>query len=269
MKITISHHTRYAYSPAASRAALRLRLFPPQFEAQQPLDWTVTVNGEVVAPLHTAAFGEQEAVWTTRDPQTELSILAAGTVATKDCAGVVRGLQDCARPGVFLRSTPLTTLDAGLTALAAEARRASVLETLHALSALVADRIAYQANQTHSQTTAAEALAHGFGVCQDHAHVFIAAARGAGVPARYVMGYMAADEDLHETHAWAEAFVPELAAWVGFDPANRRCPTDAYVRLGCGFDAAEAAPVRGCVGPGAEEALTAAVDIAPVVTQEQ
>ena len=269
MKIAIRHHTRYVYTPAASRAALRLRLFPPQFDTQHPLDWTVTINGQTIAPQHTAAFGEQEAVWTTREPQTELSILASGTVETKDAAGVVRGLQDCARPGVFLRTTPLTALDPALSRLAEAARREATLDTLHALCSLVADRVTYQANQTHSLTTAAEALAHGYGVCQDHAHVFIAAARAIGIPARYVMGYMASSDDLHETHAWAEAFVPELAAWVGFDPANRRCPTEAYVRLGCGFDAAEAAPVRGCVGPGAEEALTAAVDIAPVLAQEQ
>lgn len=269
MKITIRHETRYAYSPPASRAALRLRLFPPQFDTQLPLGWTVTVNGQPVAPLYTAAFGEQEAVWSTREPQTELLVLAAGAVDTKDGAGVVRGLQDYARPGVFLRNTPLTALDKALNGLAQEARRGSALDTLHVLCALVAERVAYQPRKTHSRTTAAEVLAQGYGVCQDHAHVFIAAARAIGLPARYVMGYMAADEDLHETHGWAEAFVPELAAWVGFDPANRRCPTDAYVRLGCGFDAAGAAPVRGCVGPGSEEFLTAAVDIAPEVAQEQ
>ncbi|MBU6406033.1 MAG: transglutaminase family protein [Alphaproteobacteria bacterium] len=269
MKITIRHQTRYAYSPPAGRAALRLRLFPPQFDTQQPLGWTVTVNGQPVAPLHTAAFGEQEAVWSTREPQTELLILAAGVVDAKDGAGVVRGLQDYARPGVFLRATSLTAIDRALSGLAQEARCGSSLDTLHALCGLVADRVAYQPRKTHSQTTAAEALAQGYGVCQDHAHVFIATARSIGIPARYVMGYMAAEEDFHETHAWAEAFVPELAAWVGFDPANRRCPTDAYVRLGCGFDAEGAAPIRGCVGPGSKETLTAAVDIALCGAQEQ
>jgi transglutaminase-like putative cysteine protease len=74
------------------------------------------------------------------------------------------------------------------------------------------------------------------------------------VPARYVVGYLLAPEEkLTETHAWAEAFVPDIG-WVGFDPANRLCPTDRYVRLGCGLDAADAAPIRGNVMGGPEGA---------------
>ena len=48
------------------------------------------------------------------------------------------------------------------------------------LSAAVADAIAYRPGATHAHTTAAEALALGEGVCQDHAHALIAAARVAG-----------------------------------------------------------------------------------------
>ena len=111
-------------------------------------------------------------------------------------------------------------------------------------------------------STAAEALAQGAGVCQDHAHIFIAAARALGVPARYVAGYLAPNfEGAHETHAWAEAYVGDLG-WVGFDPANRQCPTDAYIRLCAGFDAADAAPVRGAVSFGAGEALDVQVEVA-------
>ena len=74
-----------------------------------------------------------------------------------------------------------------------------------------------------------------------------AAARTLRVPARYVVGYLLAqDTKLTETHAWAEAFVPEIG-WVGFDAANRLCPTDRYVRLACGLDSADAAPIRGNV----------------------
>jgi hypothetical protein len=69
------------------------------------------------------------------------------------------------------------------------------------------------------------------------------------VPARYVVGYLLAPEDtkVTETHAWAEAWVPDIG-WVGFDRGQPAlCPTDRYVRLGCGLDAADAAPIRGNV----------------------
>ena len=41
--------------------------------------------------------------------------------------------------------------------------------------------------------------------------------------------------------------------WVGFDPANGFCPTDAHVRVAVGLDSLGAAPVRGTrYGPGGE-----------------
>ena len=72
---------------------------------------------------------------------------------------------------------------------------------------------------------AEEALAAGRGVCQDQAHVFIACARSMGMPARYVSGYLRLDgrDEASATHAWAEAWVPDLG-WVGFDVANRMSP---------------------------------------------
>jgi hypothetical protein len=93
------------------------------------------------------------------------------------------------------------------------------------------------------------------GFCQDHAQALIACARHAGFPARYVAGYLFSSEDgtPHEaSHAWAELHVPGYG-WIGFDPANRCCPDERYIRLGSGLDAAEAAPIKGIArGLGAE-----------------
>jgi transglutaminase-like putative cysteine protease len=111
----------------------------------------------------------------------------------------------------------------------------------------VADAIAYTPGETEHGTTAAEALALGHGVCQDHAHALIACALSLDIPARYVTGYLFASEEtgLHEaSHAWAELHVEGLG-WVGFDVSNRCCPDERYIRLGSGADATEAAPIRG------------------------
>ena len=112
----------------------------------------------------------------------------------------------------------------------------------------MSDAVAYRAGVTTSDTTAAEAFSLGAGVCQDHAQVFIAASRALGIPARYVSGYLLAGEDdaLYETHGWAEACLPDLG-WIGFDPSNRVCVTERYLRLASGLDANEAAPIRGSV----------------------
>jgi transglutaminase-like putative cysteine protease len=122
---------------------------------------------------------------------------------------------------------------------------------------------------TTVMTTAAEALAKGSGVCQDHAHVFIAVARLLGLPARYVSGYLwqGGSETASASHAWAEAHVPDFG-WLGFDPANNICPTEKYVRVAIGLDYGEAAPVRGIRRGAADEVLTVAVDVQPAQAQQ-
>lgn len=269
MRLSIRHATTYAYDPPAERCALRLRLYPPVFDSQRVAAWAVKVNGEPLAPLLTAATGDKEAIWTCHGAGPELAIIAEGEVETADTAGVVRGLRDTVRPQVYLRSTPLTEPDKKIEALAAGASGAKPLDRMHSLFNAVADAIEYKPGATSSHTTAAQALKAGQGVCQDHAHVFIAAARSLRVPARYVVGYLLAEEaKLTETHGWAEAYVPDIG-WVGFDAANRLCPTDRYVRLGCGLDAADAAPIRGNVIGSPQERLSASVDISPVQVQSQ
>jgi transglutaminase-like putative cysteine protease len=262
MRLTIRHVTRYVYDPPAHRMALRLKLYPSRFDGQSPRGWSVAVNGAPVAPMFINGLGDGEALWTVLAPKALVEIVAEGEIDTIDRAGLVRGLADQTRPGVFLRETPLTTPDDAIRALAEAAFTETGLAALHKLCGMVRDRIEYVSRATMAETSASEALALGRGVCQDHAHVFIAAARAMGVPARYVTGYLQAEKTgAQETHAWAEAFAPDLG-WIGFDPANRQCPTAEYVRLCTGLDAAHAAPVRGCVSPGAGESLSVAVEVA-------
>jgi transglutaminase-like putative cysteine protease len=100
-------------------------------------------------------------------------------------------------------------------------------------------------------------------VCQDLAHIFLATARRLGVPARYVSGHLVRADGLCEQeagHAWAVALVPGLG-WVGFDPANGICPTDAYVRVAVGLDYLDAAPVRGARQGGGEETMDVRLNV--------
>ncbi len=132
-----------------------------------------------------------------------------------------------------------------------------------ALAAAVSEASEYVPGVTESVTSAAEALALGQGVCQDHAHALIACAHVHGLPARYVSGYLHsnADGSPHDAaHAWAEIHVGSLG-WVGFDAANACCPDDRYVRLGSGYDAPDAAPVRGTTFGSGEESLDVRVQV--------
>ncbi len=261
MRLTVRHITTYAYAPPVDRCALRLRLYPSTFDSQRVLSWSVAVNGRNVPALLTNATGGRESIWTCNEATEAVEIVAGGEIETSDAAGVLRGLRDLVRPGVYLRTTPLTQPDARLKALGENTAGVTTLQRLHALNEAVRDAVDYRPGATSASVTAAQALKLGAGVCQDHTHIFIAAARSIGVPARYVVGYLFVPDANHtETHAWAEAYVPEIG-WIGFDPANRLCPTEHYIRLASGLDAADAAPVRGSVGGVRGETLEASVDI--------
>lgn len=143
-----------------------------------------------------------------------------------------------------------------------------LLDYLHALSARIRDGVTYETGKTQVGTTAEEAAASGHGVCQDHAHVFIGAARLAGIPARYVSGYLMMNDRIEQeaTHAWAEAHIEGLG-WVGFDISNGISPDPRYVRVATGRDYRDAAPVTGISFGGTEQVLT--VDVAVEQQQEQ
>lgn len=260
MRLLIRHVSRYHYEPDTLRAALMLRLWPTSSPGQTVLRWSVQANGHNVF-----STADGRALLTLGPVPETLEIVASGVVETADVAGVTPLRLGAPHPAVFLKGSRFTTADPAIDALAQSATRDTRLATLHALNDAVRNAIDYRPGATAVHTTAGEALAQGTGVCQDHAHVFIAAARSLNIPARYVVGYLLASIDgyeQHETHAWAEAFVEDLG-WVGFDAANGVCPDENYVRLTDGLDAMEAAPIRGHISGGVNLAIDADVRITP------
>lgn len=247
MRLVVDHVTRYRYDRPVRSGVQSHRLTPSDFQGQRVVEWAVSVSGGTRGACFRDGAGDRIQAWTIAGPVEEITVSVRGVVETSDQAGVLRGHRESVVPEAYLRDTPATEADAALVALAADVAGADVLSLAHGLSAAVAGAIAYAPGATHAHTTAAEALAQGEGVCQDHAHALIACARSRGIPARYVSGYLFADQDgrPHEAaHAWAELHVPGLG-WVGFDPANACCPDPRYIRLGSGFDAQDAAPIRG------------------------
>lgn len=269
MLIEIRHRTTYRYATAASYAIQSLRLTPPAFDGQRVLSWSVVAPGLVQREPYIDCFGNRVQMAAIARLHERIEIEAAGIVETEDRIGIVRGLNDSTPLQVFLRQTPRTAANKAIRDLAKSAVRRETLETLHMLMAAVRRAVSYEIGSTTAHTSAAEALAEGKGVCQDHAHVFIAAARSLHIPARYVNGYFLsgteAPSEAH--HAWAEAWVPGLG-WVGFDPANGTCPTERYVRLACGLDSVSAAPIRGTQKGGENEALDVAVEVQQQMAQQ-
>ncbi len=270
MRLTIEHETHYRFEEQAKHSIQYLRMTPRRDLSQRVIQWEVTTPGGLRSWVD--GFGNLTHVSVQETLHDEVPVHVRGVVETVDKSGVLPA-DDGMPPLIFLRETEYTKVEDNIEEFAAPFRdqlqALGALDALHALMAHIHAVVAYRQGHTHVHSTASDALAHGCGVCQDHAHLFIACCRVLGIPARYVSGYLwggigdGDDPHLH-SHAWADALVDGLG-WVGFDPSNKQCATDAYVRLAVGFDYASACPVRGVRRGGGEEMM----DVKVVVEQNQ
>lgn len=264
MQLKVTHQTVYNYDEPARFGIQSLRLTPSVFQGQKVVDWKIDMGevGEAGANFRDGA-GDTVQLWSLRKPATQVPVNIKGVVETTDLSGVLKGHREIIHPMVYLQNTDATMPDEQLRETAGSASAQSSLELAHELSQFVYDKVAYKSGVTSLKTSAAEALSLGCGVCQDHAHILITLARLRNLPARYVSGYLYADADgnTHEAaHAWAEIHIEGLG-WIGFDAANNTCPNDNYIRTGSGFDAFDAAPIRGVMATNSTENLSVTVAV--------
>lgn len=259
MRLAIRHTTSYRYDQPVAHGLQRLRLTPKATQGQKILNWQVTYEAAHEELTYEDQNCNTVTLISVEPGAREVLVTCTGEVQTGDNAGVIGHHAGHLPLWAFLSQTPLTRPGTRIRQLAGQAGRSGegTLAVLHTLSALIGEQVAYATGATGVETTAEEAVAAGQGVCQDHAHIFIAAARQLEIPARYVSGYLLMDDRVEQsaTHAWAEAFVPPLG-WVGFDISNGISPDPRYVRLATGRDYRDAAPVTGIsFGAGQEELI--------------
>jgi transglutaminase-like putative cysteine protease len=149
-----------------------------------------------------------------------------------------------------------------------------ILTGLIDLNQRVFQDMAYKPGVTSTATTAGQVLKSRAGVCQDYAHLMIAALRGIGLPARYVSGYLRTlplagqvkRRGADQSHAWVSAWTGDYAGWVDFDPTNNLVVSDEHVTLAWGRDFQDVSPLRGIILGGGRHVLRVNVDLDPVLT---
>jgi transglutaminase-like putative cysteine protease len=148
-------------------------------------------------------------------------------------------------------------------------RTGDPLSTLHKLNAQLYDYFDYKPKSTKADSPIELALTSKAGVCQDFSHIMTSLVRSQlEIPCRYVSGYLyhgGPDKDRSEssaTHAWVEAFLPELG-WVGFDPTNNLVARDRHIRTAIGRDYADVPPTHGVYRGRTKSELTVAVRVEP------
>ena len=230
MRLHIEHDTRYHYVDAPKHLIQLLRLTPRPDAHQRVLEWRVTSTGQ--QNTFTDAFGNTSHTHVVNTPQLDMHLKVQGVV---DVSPLVEGilLDDSSASAVpalaYLVPTDLTEGFAVLTAFAQAALPAGLHSTSDALALAnrICNHVQYQAGKTDVTSTAKEAFEMASGVCQDHAHIMIAACRSLGVPARYVSGYA----------------------------------SDSHCRLAVGRDYLDACPIRGMRAGGQAEQLDVSVTV--------
>ena len=263
MRYTVRHVTRFTYETPITESVMEARMQPRSDGLQRCLRFALTAapaarvmmyqdhDGNVVHHFdiparHSRLTLTAEAVVESVTPKPLPHRLGPGAWTQLDAVTASGECWEYLAPSTFTRATP--RLDALVRELRLE-RGNDPLVLLRRLMGEIYSRFEYSPLSTRVDSPIDEALTTRRGVCQDFAHIFIALARPLGIPARYVSGYLFRDaargqasEDA--THAWAEAFLPELG-WIGFDPANNLVAADAHIRVAIGRDYGDVPPTRG------------------------
>ncbi|KWV90736.1 transglutaminase family protein [Erythrobacter sp. YT30] len=271
MKLSIRHSTHYTFDQPVVHALQRLRLTPKETQGQKILNWDMQYENAAAELEYDDQHFNTVTLVSVEAGAREVTVTCSGTVETEDNAGVIGRHSGHLPLWTFLGHTKLTKPGPKLRALIREVegpQENGKLDYLHALSAHIRNKVAYQPGTTAVTTTAEDAADAETGVCQDHTHIFLSAAREADIPARYVSGYLMMNDriDQDATHAWAEAHIDGLG-WVGFDISNGISPDRRYVRVATGCDYRDAAPVTGISFGSVEQMLS--VDVKVEQQQEQ
>ncbi len=260
MRIRIQHRTVTIFEEPVGALIQVLRRTPRNYDGQHVRHWRIDLDQDVQMIPAEDAFGNAVHNLSYTRPLDDLGMTIQGEVETREFHGVVRGGHERFPVGLYLRETPLTQTDSTIRKFAEGLGGKDTLETLHKLMAALHDAMEVEPKAVN--LPAPTILAAARGASSDVAHVFIAVARGLGIPARFIAGYALLGPEQQSwrltTRCWAEAFV-ESIGWIGFDPVEGISPSEAHIRVSMALDHLGAAPLRTTAHGTVEERLDVTV----------
>jgi transglutaminase-like putative cysteine protease len=273
-RVGVVHTTKVTYSGAARASYNECRMTPPTMTRQTALATSVRTGSNVPIWSYRDYFGTTVSSFDIQEPHEELLVKASATVQTSAAPPAPVPLpwtelrQQAAQSYVleYLRETRRTTMDDDVVAaVAGRVAGADPAEAAGEIIKWLREKVSYVAGSTGVQTSAQEAWDAGQGVCQDMAHISVALLRAAGLPARYVSGYLHPDPKAApgaavagQSHAWAEYWTGE---WVACDPTNLAPVGERHVVIGRGRDYADVSPLKGIYSGAPSVAMEVTVEV--------
>ena len=284
MFYAIRHLTRFRYNRPISQSMLEVRMHPRSEGAQRSFTFRLSINPRARIFSFQDHLGNLVHHFDVPQRHRELSIVADSLVSVEDTPDLRASLAPDAwmelaamvaegdywellTPSHFARQTPL--LEALMRDLDVDAPRGrDPLTLVREVNAGIYRAFDYVRRATAVNSPIDASLSSRQGVCQDFAHIMIAAVRSLGIPCRYVSGYLYHGSEHHDrsaegaTHAWVEALLPRLG-WVGFDPTNDLVAGSRHIRTAVGRDYADVPPTVGTMKGRVETELQVRVRVVP------
>jgi transglutaminase-like putative cysteine protease len=292
MKYTISHRTTYNYSSTVHQSHHLLHLSPRDVGHQSIVRHRISINPapgqrfdgvDFFGNPYSILILDQDHTQLVVDALTEVTVSNAATPpepdATSDWQAIARGQVGAnLAPDKDVVQYAASSRHGRHLAPMAEFARPSfpsgrpVLAGARDLMRRIFEEFEFDAFATDVSTPVEKVLEARRGVCQDFAHLMIAALRSLNLPARYVSGYILTHppegqerlQGADASHAWVSVWAPETG-WVDFDPTNNVIPHGEHITIAHGRDYDDVCPISGVLLGGGQHRVEVAVDVLPVV----
>jgi transglutaminase-like putative cysteine protease len=266
-RLRIEHITKVRYAGPVVTSFNEARMTPLTLPSQTTLESRVTAGPGVPVWTYSDYWGTFVSVFDLPEPHGDLEIRSVATVETEPHPGLpaadarpswaeIAGESAVGRLLEFRLPTTLTTVTKEISDEAiAEIAGMTPDGAAESISARVREHVTYMAGATGVRTNAREAWEKGQGVCQDMAQLAVALMRAAGLPARYVSGYLHPDPkaepgsvSVGQSHAWVEYWA---GGWIPLDPTSGAPVAERHVVVARGRDYGDVPPLKGIYhGPG-------------------
>src|SRR3989339_941073 len=271
--LQFTHRTRIDYDKPVVQGHSEIRKTPIKTGLQKPIETSLKVSPEVKVKGFFDHFKNQIFYFDILEPHRHIDIVSSGLVETTNgvCCGREGSKDERYIPVLVSEYTgwspavpKLMEYETIPNKVDTKMNQTEFEGALKELAGHFFYSFRYDPDVTHVFSNAKELFTHGGGVCQDMAHAMIGVLRLAGIPARYVSGYIydpkKGEQGAHlrgasATHAWVQAWHKE-AGWIGADPTNNKLVDWQYIRTAIGRDYFDVPPLRGTFVGSANQRVT-------------
>ncbi len=272
----IVHITKYQYNWPIKESINEIRLFPHHFDNQDVLQYQLLITQSPIVEISRDYYGNRVGNFNNLEAHEEMTIESRMLVRVNHSLKIpeidsttVQDLASEKANSILLQrlSYPETILKQkkiDLILKKINSPEKSIIDIAQECNDYIFKNFTYTKGITNIETTVDEILEIRKGVCQDFAHVLLQLLRSAGIPARYISGYICPNESglrgEGATHAWVEIYTP-TQGWLGLDPTNNIWTMDNHVKLSVGRNFSDCTPVKGTFKGFARQTLSVCVSI--------